>query len=87
MPSVLAERVRSVDVAPDGEVTLGITGGLTAVIGSPTELEAKYEALASVLAGAPVVSGDVIDVSVPDEPAVGPTSESASGRPTGRGVG
>jgi cell division protein FtsQ len=87
MPAVLAERVRSIDVAPDGDVTLGITGGLTAVIGSPTELGAKYEALASVLAGAPVVSGDVIDVSVPDEPAVGPTSESESGRPMGRGVG
>lgn len=86
LPAVLAQRVRSVDVAPDGEVTLGIAGGLTAVMGSPTELEAKYEALASVLAGAPLVGDDVIDVSVPDEPAVGPATAPAAARSTGRGV-
>ena len=54
-------------------VTLGLTGGVTCVIGTPSDLQAKYEALASVLAGAPVASGDVIDVSVPDEPTVGPS--------------
>jgi cell division protein FtsQ len=87
MPPLLAERVRSVEVAVDGDVTLGMTGGFTAVIGSPTELEAKYEALASVLAGAPLLEGDVIDVSVPDEPAVGPAGASESGGSTGRGAG
>jgi hypothetical protein len=58
-------------------------------------LEAKYEALASVLAGATLASGDVIDVSVPDEPTVGPSSvpstesstASSGDRSTGDGVG
>ena len=63
------------DVAAGDAVTLGLTEGLTAVIGPPVDLEAKYEALASVLAGAPVPSGDVVDVSVPDEPTVGPMTD------------
>lgn len=72
LPALLASRVTAIEVAPATGVTLGISGGLSAIIGAPQDLSAKYEALASVLAGAPLSSGDVINVSVPDEPAVGP---------------
>ncbi len=72
LPTTLARRVTSIDVAPGTGVTLDISGNLSAIIGAPDELQAKYVALASVLAGAPLESGDVINVSVPEEPAVGP---------------
>jgi cell division protein FtsQ len=94
-PALVAARVNFVDVASDGDVTLALKDGLVAVFGPPTMLEAKYEALASVLAGATLASGDVIDVSVPDEPTVGPSSvpstesstASSGDRSTGDGVG
>ncbi len=77
---------RVVEVAADDDVTLGLRGGLTAFVGTPTELQAKYEALASVIAGAPLASGDVVDVSVPDEPTVGSQTASGTGPSTRRGV-
>jgi hypothetical protein len=52
-------------------VTLSLSGGLTAVIGEPVDLQAKYEALASVLASASMTPGDEIDVTVPEEPTIG----------------
>ena len=91
LPAVLVARVRSVDVVAGDAVSLGLTGGLSAVIGAPVDLQAKYEALASVVAGAPVQSGDVVDVSVPDEPTVGPMTPpsvgpSTVGPSTSRGI-
>ncbi len=94
LPALLAARVTLVDVSSDGDVTLALTGGLVAVVGSTTMLQAKYEALSSVLAGAPLASGDVIDVSVPEEPTVGPSralstessTASSGGRSTAGGV-
>jgi cell division protein FtsQ len=76
LPSVLSRRVQSIQVTPGTGVTLGISGGLSTIIGAADDLPAKYEALASVLADAPLQSGDVINVSVPDEPAVGPGNSS-----------
>jgi cell division protein FtsQ len=72
LPALLSRRVKSIYMAPGSGVTLGISGNLSAVIGAPVDLQAKYVALASVLAGAPLKSGDVINVTVPAEPAVGP---------------
>jgi cell division protein FtsQ len=76
LPSVLTRRVQSIQVTPGTGVTLGISGGFSAIIGAAQDLPAKYEALASVLADAPLLSGDVINVSVPGEPAVGPGNSS-----------
>ncbi len=86
MPPLLAERVRSVVVSEGDLVTLGLTGGVTALVGTPTGLQAKYEALASVVAAAPLANGDVVDVSVPTEPTVGPPTPSTGVPPTARGV-
>ena len=49
---------------------MDLGGGITAVLGSTTDLQAKLIALASVLAGAHVSAPAVIDVTVPDEPTV-----------------
>ena len=38
---------------------------------TPTSSTEKYEDVAAMLAGAKLVDGDVIDVSVPDSPTVG----------------
>ncbi len=63
--------VRSVDVSAAGQVDLDLTGKLFAVVGPPTEVRAKLEALASVLASG--LSGPAtVDVRVPQEPTVTP---------------
>lgn len=74
LPVALRGPVRSVTVAAGGEVTLGLTGGLTATLGSTEDLTAKFESLAAVLAGAQPKGPAVIDVSVPSEPLVGPVT-------------
>ena len=52
-------------------MTLSLEGRITAVIGAPVQLQAKYEALASILAEAHVMPGEEIDVTVPQEPTIG----------------
>jgi hypothetical protein len=68
----LAGRVLHVTTDAQGMVTLDLGRGLRAVLGSTDGTEAKLTALASVLAGAPVSGPAVIDVTVPDEPTIGP---------------
>jgi cell division protein FtsQ len=79
LPAAIADGVRQVIVDARGMVTLDLGGGVSAVLGRTDELTAKLSALASVLAGAHVVGPAVIDVTVPDEPTVGPPS--ATSRP------
>jgi cell division protein FtsQ len=71
LPWSIAARTTSIDLVTGGGVTLSLRGGLTAVMGAPVDLQAKYEALASVLAAASVAPGDEIDVTVPEEPTIG----------------
>jgi cell division protein FtsQ len=72
LPPSLAGRVLHVTTDAQGMVTLDLGRGLRAVLGSTDGTEAKLTALASVLAGAPVSGPAVIDVTVPDEPTIGP---------------
>jgi len=72
LPPVLQGRVKAVIVDPSGSVTLDLGNGVSALLGPPTGLTAKFESLASVLAGAPPSGPSVIDVTVPGEPQVGP---------------
>ena len=60
------------DVADDGDVTLALTGHIGVTLGPAVELPAKFEALLSVLVDVPPTAPEVIDVTVPDAPAVGP---------------
>jgi len=72
LPPALRGRVRGIAVAGDGAVTLDLGGGVRAELGVASSLPAKFEALASLLAGAPPHGPEQIDVTVPDEPTVGP---------------
>ena len=69
-PPSFAAQVTAVTVEPAGWVQLSMTTPIVVDIGSAVELTAKYEDVSSILAGATLHNGDVIDVSVPDAPTV-----------------
>lgn len=70
LPTSFAAQVTAVTVEPAGWIQLAMTTPILVDIGSDTELTAKYEDVSSILAGATLHNGDVIDVSVPDAPTV-----------------
>jgi cell division septal protein FtsQ len=70
LPASFAAQVTAVTVEPAGWVQLALTTPILVDIGSTAELTAKYEDVSSILAGAALHNGDVIDVSVPDAPTV-----------------
>jgi cell division protein FtsQ len=74
LPSSLRAQVARVEVAGDGVVTLALTDHVGVTLGRAVELPAKFEALVSVLADVAPRAPDVIDVTVPAAPAVGPPS-------------
>jgi cell division protein FtsQ len=76
LPPSFAAQVTGVTVEPGGWVQLAMTTPIVVNIGSGTQLEAKYEDVSSILAGASLQSGDVIDVSVPRAPTVTPAAAS-----------
>ena len=70
LPGSFAAQVTGVTVEPAGWVQLSMTTPIAVDIGAATQLTAKYEDVSSILAGATLHNGDVIDVSVPDAPTV-----------------
>jgi cell division septal protein FtsQ len=72
LPASFAAQVTGVTVEAAGWVQLSMTTPIAVDIGSATQLPAKYEDVSSILAGASLHNGDVIDVSVPDAPTVTP---------------
>ncbi len=70
LPPAFKARVDAVAPSPGGGVDLSLTGGVGVVFGTPTQLPSKFEDIASLLAGAALGPGAVIDVSVPDSPVV-----------------
>jgi cell division protein FtsQ len=70
LPVSFAAQVTAVTVEPAGWVQLAMTTPILVDIGSDSQLGAKYEDVSSILAGATLHNGDVIDVSVPDAPTV-----------------
>jgi cell division protein FtsQ len=70
LPPAFKGEVLAVAPAPGGGVDLALSGDLGVVFGAPTQLPSKFEDIASLLAGAPLVPGAIIDVSVPDSPVV-----------------
>lgn len=70
LPPSFVGQVTAVTVEPAGWVQLSLTTPVVVDIGTTTELTAKYEDVSSILAGATLHNGDVIDVSVPDAPTV-----------------
>ena len=70
LPASFAAQVTKVTVEPTGWVQLALTSPIVVDLGSVAQLPAKYEDVSSILAGATLHQGDVIDVSVPDAPTV-----------------
>jgi len=70
LPTSFVGQVTAVTVEPAGWVQLALTTPIVVDIGTTAELTAKYEDVSSILAGATLHNGDVIDVSVPDAPTV-----------------
>ncbi len=70
LPAAFAAQVTAVSVERAGWVQLAMTTPIAVDIGSTAQLTAKYEDVSSILAGATLHNGDVIDVSVPDAPTV-----------------
>ncbi len=83
LPASVAGRVREVAV-DGGQVRLDLGGGLSALLGSPDELSAKLAALASVLEEARPRGPAVIDLTLPDQPAVGPPTPAPKAPSGGR---
>jgi len=72
LPVAFASQVSVITDDAQGSVTLQMTTPVTFVLGPPTELHAKFVAIASVIAHSTLVPGDVVYVTVPDELAVTP---------------
>jgi hypothetical protein len=70
LPPSFRAQVTGVHVEPGGWVQLSMTTPIVVNIGLPTQLTAKYEDVSSILAGAALHDGAIIDVSVPDAPTV-----------------
>jgi hypothetical protein len=70
LPVSFRAQVTAVHVEPGGWVQLALTTPIVVDIGTASQLPAKYEDVSSLLAGATLHVGDVIDVSVPDAPTV-----------------
>jgi cell division septal protein FtsQ len=70
LPASFSGQVTGVTVEPGGWVQLALTTPVVVDIGSDTQLQAKYEDVSAILAGATLHDGDIIDVSVPDAPTV-----------------
>ncbi|MGP8007226.1 MAG: cell division protein FtsQ/DivIB [Acidimicrobiales bacterium] len=71
LPMAFSAQVVSVTVATDTTVNLALNSGLTVMLGTATDLSSKYEDVAAVIAHASLRGKKVIDVTVPDAPAVG----------------
>ena len=72
VPPMLEPRLEQVDVDDNGDVTLALTGHIGVTMGPAVELPAKFEGLVSVLVDVPPTEPEVVDVTVPDAPEVGP---------------
>lgn len=76
LPRAFGPQVSTITDDAQGIVTLKMTTPLTFVLGPPTNLRAKFVAIASVIKHSTLVPGDVVDVTVPDELAVTPPTSS-----------
>lgn len=70
LPVAFSHQVSRVSVNAAGSVSLAMTTPVTFVLGPASNLHAKFVSIASVIAHARLVPGDVVDVSVPGSLAV-----------------
>lgn len=67
LPPAFSAQVSVITENSRGSVRLEMTTPVTFVLGPPTDLRAKFVAVASVMAHSTLSPGDVVDVTVPDE--------------------
>jgi cell division protein FtsQ len=70
LPPAFGAQVVSVSEAANGTVSLGLNSGITVLLGTDSDMEAKYEDVAAVIAHASLHGATTIDVSVPESPTV-----------------
>jgi len=70
LPRAFSAQVSVVSVNWHGIVSLKMTTPVSFILGLPTQLQAKFVAIASVIAHSTLGPGDVVDVTVPGELAV-----------------
>jgi cell division septal protein FtsQ len=70
LPPAFASQVSVITEDDHGHVDLQLTTPVRFLLGAPTQLHAKFVAIASVIAHTTLSPGDVIDATVPDELAV-----------------
>jgi cell division septal protein FtsQ len=70
LPPAFAAQVSVITEDDHGRVELLMTTPVRFILGPPTQLHAKFVAIASVIAHSTLSPGDVVDATVPDELAV-----------------
>jgi cell division protein FtsQ len=70
LPPAFSAQVSVITENDHGVVTFKMTTPVTFILGPPTQLHAKFVAIASVIAHSTLVPGDVVDATVPGELAV-----------------
>jgi len=70
LPPAFSGQVTGVTVSSAGTVHLALNSGLTVVLGTATQLHAKYEDIAAIIAGAPLRGAKEIDVAAPQSATV-----------------
>jgi cell division septal protein FtsQ len=74
LPPAFSSQVSTISVGAEGNVKIGLTTPVTFLLGRAIDLHAKFVAIASVISGATLRAGDVVNVEVPEELSVqGPT--------------
>ncbi len=72
LPPAFVGQVISITVASNQTVSLALTSGLVVLLGTVSDLTAKYEDVASIIAHAQLRGARSIDVTVPQSPTIGP---------------
>jgi len=70
LPVAFSAQVVSVAEAPNATVSLGLNSGITVLLGTDSDMVAKYEDVAAVIAHASLHGATTIDVTVPQSPTV-----------------
>lgn len=71
LPPAFVGQVVSITVAADGTVSLALSSHLVVLLGTVSNLTAKYEDVAAIIAHASLRGAHTIDVTVPQSPTVG----------------
>jgi cell division septal protein FtsQ len=70
LPPAFAAQVVSVTVAADGSISMTLNSGITVLVGTTTDLIAKYKDIAAILAHGTLHATSTIDVTVSASPTV-----------------